>query len=346
MSATPTHPYAALTPDVLLDAVESIGFRCDGRLLALNSYENRVYQIGLEEPRSLVPAHNAAVPPKQLIAKFYRPERWTDTQILEEHHFAQSLADAEIPVVAPMIHHHQTLHHHQGFRFALFEKRGGRAPELDRPEVREWIGRFLGRIHLLGAVAPFQHRPTLDLESFGQVPRDWLVSSHMIPADILPAWTSVVEQALAGVADCYSRAGAVKMIRLHGDCHMGNILYTDDGPHFVDFDDCRTGPAMQDLWMLLSGSREEMATQLRDALDGYEEFADFDRRELHLIEALRTLRMIHYSYWLASRADDPAFQLAFPWFFGDQAQRYWQNQILALREQVAAMQEPPLQLQT
>ncbi len=336
------HPYSALTPDLLLDAVESIGFFCDGRLLALNSYENRVYQVGLEEPRDARPS---GLPARtQLIAKFYRPERWTDAQILEEHSFAQTLADAEIPVVAPIVHDGKTLHSHHGFRFALFEKRGGRAPELDRPDVREWIGRFLGRIHLVGAIHPFATRPALNATTFGQMPCDWLMASGIIPADILPAWKSVVDQALDGVAACYTRAGDVKMIRLHGDCHMGNILYTDDGPHFVDFDDCRSGPAIQDLWMLLSGTREEMAVQLRDALDGYEEFADFDRRELHLIEALRTLRMIHYSYWLASRADDPAFQLAFPWFFGDQAQRYWQNQVLALREQVAAMQEPPLQL--
>ena len=334
------HPYSALTPDLLLDAVESAGFRCDGRLLALNSYENRVYQVGLEEPSPGQP-----VSKKQLIAKFYRPHRWSDAQILEEHAYTQALADAEIPVVAPLLHDGKSLHVHHGFRFALFDKRGGRAPELDRPEVREWIGRFLGRIHLLGAAQPFQLRPTLNPDTFGHMPRDWLLTCGMIPADILPAWISVADQALTGVADCYRRAGAVKLIRLHGDCHMGNILYTDDGPHFVDFDDCRLGPAVQDLWMLLSGTRDEMAAQLRDALDGYEEFADFDRRELHLIEALRTLRMIHYSYWLASRADDPAFQLAFPWFFGAEAQRYWQNQVLALREQVAAMQESPLQLQ-
>ncbi len=337
------HPYSALTPDLLLDAVESVGFRCDGRLLALNSYENRVYQVGLEEPRETVLPTGSALR-KQIVAKFYRPDRWTDTQILEEHSFTQSLADAEIPVVAPIVHDGKTLYTHQGFRFALFEKRGGRAPELDRPDVREWIGRFLGRIHLLGAIHPFATRPALNAATFGQAPRDWLVATDIIPADILPAWKSVVDQALEGVAACYLRAGDVRMIRLHGDCHMGNILYTDDGPHFVDFDDCRSGPAIQDLWMLLSGTREEMAVQLRDALDGYGEFAEFDRRELHLIEGLRTLRMIHYSYWLASRADDPAFQLAFPWFFGDQAQRYWQNQVLALREQVAAMQEPPLQL--
>ncbi len=331
--ATPlTHAYAALTPDVLLDAVESLGYRCDGRLLALNSYENRVYQVGLEDA------------PNNIIAKFYRPARWTDAQILEEHAFAASLADAEIPVVPPILNRGSTLHAFQGYRFALFEKRGGRAPELDRADVREWIGRFLGRIHLLGSVTPFQTRPHLNIETFGKTPRQWLSLSHIIPEDIRPAWLSVADLALEGIEQSFARAGEVNAIRLHGDCHIGNILYTDDGPHFVDFDDCRMGPAVQDLWMLLSGSREEMAMQLRDVLDGYCEFADFDYRQLHLIEALRTLRMLHYSYWLATRADDPAFQLAFPWFFGQDAQRYWQNQVLALREQVGAMNEPPLAL--
>jgi Ser/Thr protein kinase RdoA (MazF antagonist) len=325
------HPYASLTPDVVLDAVESLGLRCDGRQLALNSYENRVYQVGIEEG-------------KPVIAKFYRPSRWTDAQIREEHSFAFELADAEIPVVAPMRFNDESLHTHAGFRFALFERRGGRAPELDRPEVREWIGRFMGRIHLCASAKPFTHRPTLNVETFGETPRQYLRSSPFIPADIQAAWLSVVDQALEGVRAAYAGAGDVRLIRLHGDCHLGNILYTDDGPHFVDLDDCRMGPAVQDLWMLLSGSREEMTVQLRDVIEAYEEFAEFDRRELHLIEALRTLRMIHYSYWLASRADDPAFQMAFPWFFGEHAQRYWQNQILALREQVALMQEPPLQL--
>jgi Ser/Thr protein kinase RdoA (MazF antagonist) len=330
-SSSTLHPYATLTPDLVLDAVESLGLRCDGRQLALNSYENRVYQVGIEDE-------------KPVIAKFYRPHRWTNEQILEEHAFAHELADAEIPLVPPLRFTDQTLHTHAGFRFALFEKRGGRAPELDRADVREWIGRFLGRIHLQSGSKPFIHRPELNIETFGETPRQFLRSSLFIPADIKDAWISVVDQALAGVREAYVRAGEVKMIRLHGDCHLGNILYTDDGPHFVDLDDCRTGPAVQDLWMLLSGDRTEMTTQLRDVIEAYEEFAEFDRRELHLIEALRTLRMIHYSYWLASRADDPAFQMAFPWFFGEHAQRYWQNQILALREQVALMQELPLQL--
>ena len=326
-----SHPYLDLTPDLILDAVESTGVRSDGRLLALNSYENRVYQVGIEDG-------------KPLIAKFYRPQRWTVAQILEEHAFAQELASAEIPVVPPLNWQGATLHTHANFQFALFERRGGRAPELDFPEVREIIGRFLGRIHMVGKAKPFDERPTLDITSFGKLPRNWLISQSFIPADLVAAWKSVADQALEEIAKCYARAGDIALIRLHGDCHLGNILYTDDGPHFVDFDDCRMGPAIQDLWMLLSGTREEMTIQLRDVMEGYEDFADFDPRELHLIEALRTLRMIHYSYWLASRADDPAFQVAFPWFFGADSQRYWQNQILALREQVALMQETPISL--
>ena len=328
MPSTTSTPYAGLTPDLILDAVESIGFRCDGRLLALNSYENRVYQVGIED----------ATP---LVVKFYRPARWTDAQILEEHEFVQVLEAREIPVVAPLLAHDKTLHEFAGFRFTAFPRRGGRAPELDRPEVLEWMGRFLGRIHAVGAIKPFGHRPALTIASFGAEPRDWLLAHDFIPADLHDAWLSVVNQALHGVANCYQRAGEINNIRLHGDCHGGNVLYTDNGPHFVDFDDSRMGPAVQDLWMLLSGTRQEMAKQLSEVVEAYEEFCDFDRRELHLIEALRTLRLIHYAAWLAQRWDDPAFPHAFPFF---NTQRYWQDRILELREQVAAMAEGPLQL--
>ena len=323
-----TTPYDRLTPDVILDAIESTGFLADGRMLALNSYENRVYQIGIEED-------------KPLIAKFYRPGRWRDEQILEEHAFTQELADREIPVVPPLKIGGKTLFEFKGYRFSLSPRRGGRAPELDNPDVLEWMGRFLGRIHAVGAIHPFVHRPVIDVAAVGEQPREWLLNHDFIPADLRETWLSVIDQALAGVRDCYVQAGTVQNIRLHGDCHVGNVLYTDDGPHFVDFDDCRTGPAIQDLWMLLSGSREEMTRQLRDVLEGYEEFADFDRHELHLLEALRTLRLIHYSAWLAQRWDDPAFPMAFPWF---NTQRYWQDRILELREQVSAMQEGPLTL--
>ena len=295
-------------------------------MLALNSYENRVYQIGIEDE-------------KPLIAKFYRPGRWSDEQILEEHDYTQELADRELPVVPPLRIDGKSLFEFSGYRFSLSPRRGGRAPELDNREVLEWMGRFLGRIHAVGAIRPFAHRPAIDIGSFGDQPRAWLLTHDFIPADLRETWLSVIDQALKGVRTSYARAGSVNNIRLHGDCHVGNVLYTDDGPHFVDFDDCRTGPAMQDLWMLLSGSREEMTRQLRDVLEGYEEFADFDRRELHLMEALRTLRLIHYAAWLAQRWGDPAFPMAFPWF---NTQRYWQDRILELREQVSAMEEGPI----
>ena len=318
--------YASLSPDMVLDALDSVGLRSDGRLLALNSYENRVYQVAMEEGAPVV-------------VKFYRPGRWSDAQILEEHGFVAELVEREIPVVPAMALDGSTLRHFGGYAFAVFPRHGGRAPELEDRDTLEWMGRFLGRIHAVGALKPYDVRPALNLDTFGVAPRDFLLSHDFIPPELAAAWQSVVEQALDGVRGCYERAGAVSALRLHGDCHVGNVLWTGDGPHFVDFDDSRSGPAVQDLWMLLSGERADMVRQLSDLLAGYEDFCEFDPRELNLIEALRTLRLIHYSGWLASRWDDPAFPAAFPWF---NTQRYWQDRILELREQVALMAEPPL----
>jgi Ser/Thr protein kinase RdoA (MazF antagonist) len=320
------HPYERLDPLRVLDAVESVGLHGDGRLLALNSYENRVYQVGRDEGAPVV-------------VKFYRPGRWTATQILEEHAFVAELAEREVPVVPARVLDGKTLHEFDGFLFAVFPSRGGRAPELSDPKTLEWIGRFIGRIHSLGATEPYALRPAIDPETFGRQPRDYLLENDFIPMDLVSAYKSVVDQALEGVARCYERAGDVKLLRLHGDCHSGNVLWTSDGPHFVDFDDSRMGPAVQDLWMLLSGERSEMVAQMADILAGYEDFCDFDQRELYLVEALRTLRLIHYAGWLASRWGDPAFPVAFPWF---NTQRYWQDRILELREQIALMDEPPL----
>jgi Ser/Thr protein kinase RdoA (MazF antagonist) len=224
-------------------------------------------------------------------------------------------------------------------RFAVYPKLGGRTPELDDPDTLEWLGRFIGRIHEVGKLAPFAHRPALDIATFGDEPRAFLLAHDFIPPDLLDAYQSVSAMAIAGVRHCFERAGGVQTLRLHGDCHASNVLWTGDGPHFVDFDDARTGPAVQDLWMLLSGDRAAMTRQLSDVLAGYEDFAAFDRRELHLVEALRTLRLIHYAAWIARRWDDPAFPAAFPWF---NTQRYWQDRILELREQISAMDEPPL----
>ncbi len=321
-----TAPFGPLTPDFVLTAVEATGLRCDGRLQTLNSYENRVYQVGIED----------AAP---LVVKFYRPERWSDEAILEEHAFLAELAEEEIPAVAALDIGGHSLHHHEGFRLALFPRRGGRAPELDDPAVLGWLGRFLGRIHAVGARRPFVARPDLTLHSFGEEPRETLLDSPFLPPELRHTWQTVADQALDGVRRCYERAGALPQIRLHGDVHGGNVLWTDAGPHFVDFDDARNGPAIQDLWMLLSGDAPAMARQLDHVLEGYEQFADFDPASLHLVEALRTLRLIHYAAWIAKRWDDPAFPAAFSWF---DSPRYWQDMILALREQIALMDESPL----
>ncbi len=324
-------PYAGLSPDRILDALAAVGLRPDGRLTGLNSYENRVYQVGMEEG-----------PP--LVAKYYRPARWSDAQIREEHEFALELAERELPVVAPLAIEGRTLNSFEGFRFAVYPRRGGRPPELENPSTLEWIGRFLGRIHATGATRAFRERPALDMESHGTEPRAWLIESGLVPADLREAWETATALALEGAQRCFDRAGDVTRIRLHGDCHAGNILWTEEGemrgPHFVDLDDSRMGPAAQDLWMLLSGDRGAMTRQLADVLAGYQDFHEFDPRELALVEALRTLRLLHYSAWIARRWDDPAFPAAFPWFG---TQRYWQDRILEMREQIAAMEEDPLQ---
>lgn len=318
--------YAGLTPDVILNAVDQCGVHTDGRLLALNSYENRVYQVGIEDS-----------PP--LIAKFYRPRRWSDEAIVEEHHFALELADEEIPVIAPLQVGGRTLLKSEGFRFALYPRQGGHWPELNSTADRAWMGRLIARLHAVGATRQFTFRPRLDAGSFGHDSCRFLLENNFLPGHIELAYRTLTEDLLAQVEAIQQRTGRVPELRLHGDCHPGNILWTHNGPHFVDLDDCRTGPAIQDLWMLLSGDRHEMQGQLIDILEGYEQFRDFDTRELQLIEPLRTLRIIHYAAWLARRWQDPAFPLAFPWF---NTPRYWEEHVLALREQAGLMSEPAI----
>lgn len=321
-----SHAYERLTPDLVLDAVESRGYLSDARVLALNSYENRVYQVGIEGDAPL-------------IAKFYRPERWSDEQIQEEHDFTRALLELEVSVVPPLVDEQgRTLHEFAGFRFALYPRQGGHAPNLDDFDALLSLGRVLGRIHALGRARPFVHRPTVNIQSFARDSYDFLLANEFIPPSLQESYRTLGQDLLSRIEAIFARTPYTP-IRLHGDCHPGNILWRDDAPHFVDFDDARNGPAIQDLWMLLSGTREQQNLQLAEILEGYREFCDFDLAELPLIEALRSLRIMYYSAWLARRWTDPAFPHHFPWF---NTERYWGEHILELREQLAALQEPPL----
>ena len=337
-------PYAGLSPDTVLDALDAVGLRGDGRLIQLNSYENRVFQVFLEDGRVVV-------------TKFYRPNRWSDAQILEEHAFANELAANEIPVAAvwPLTIDSQSRHAASvsmpgatlaqldtplgSYRFSVSARLTGRAPELEDTATLEWIGRFVGRMHAIGALKPFDFRQTLDVQTFGFDKRDWLLAQNIIPPDAEADWRDVTRDALAAVNEAFERGAPARRLRLHGDCHLGNVLWAADGPHFVDLADAVTGPATQDLWMLLSGDRAAMTRQLAAVLDGYESFMDFDWRELRLVEPLRTLRIIHHSAWIARRWNDPAFPIAFPWF---ESPKYWAEQTTRLRQQLDAMAQPPL----
>lgn len=320
------HDYNALEPDTILQAVDSVGYQSTGRMLALNSYENRVYRIEQEQGTPLV-------------AKFYRPDRWSDEAIAEEHTFARELMNEEIPVVAPLLFDGVSLLQFGGYRFALYPLQGGRWPDLEYTEDMIWMGRFIARIHSVGSKRTFDHRQDISIQRLGTDAVEYLRSNNFIPAHLEQAYSTLADDLLLNIGQRFEQAGRFSKLRLHGDCHRGNVLWTDRGPHFVDLDDCCNGPAIQDLWMLLSGERAEMTVQMIDLLEGYNEFASLDMAEMHMIEALRTLRMMHYASWLARRWNDPAFPQAFPWFDSTQ---YWEQHILELREQLARMQEPIL----
>lgn len=321
------HPFEKLTPDFIMDAIEAQGYQCDGRYLTLNSYENRVYQIGIED----------SVP---VIAKFYRPERWSREQILEEHEFCFELAEHELPVVLPLRNQqNSSLLHYEGFNIALFERKGGHAPELDYQDNLTILGRLLARIHTIGSRAKYQLRPAIDIQHYGIESMQFILQ-NFIPMELETAYRTLCDDLIPTMQQRIREAGTVASIRVHGDCHAGNMLWRDDAPHFVDFDDSRMAPAIQDIWMLLSGDSEQQALQIRKILDGYHEFNDFNFAELKLIEVFRTLRIMYYSAWLARRWNDPAFPHSFPWF---NSTRYWEQHILELREQLAALQQPSIQ---
>lgn len=320
--------YSRLSPDLVLDAIESIGFLSDARVLTLNSYENRVYQIGIEDA-------------EPLIAKFYRPGRWSNDQILEEHQFAFELVEQEIPVIAPIIKEGKSLFEYENYRFALYDRRGGHAPELENLDTLYTLGQQLGRIHAIGQIKPFQYRPTISIKSFAVESRNYILEQNLIPSSLVEAYTSLTQHLLEKIESLYNES-QYRTIRLHGDCHPGNVLVRDNNLHIVDLDDARNGPAIQDLWMLLSGDRAQKTSQLSAILEGYEEFCEFENKEIRLIEVFRSIRMLHYCGWLAKRWSDPAFPMAFPWF---NTENYWASHILELREQLAALDEPPLALQ-
>lgn len=324
---TSQHPYDSLTPDRVVDCIESTGLVSDLRLLALNSYENRVYQVGIDSD-------------SPVIAKFYREGRWTDEQILEEHAFSQELVDHEISVVAPLKINGETLHHAFGHRFSLFERRGGHPPELDNLAHIYRLGQTLGRIHRIGAARDFAYRRDISAHRMATESR-LFVENGFVPLELETAYRTLARDCDEAASDILNGMGPENMQRVHGDCHAGNILWRDDTAHFVDLDDCVTGPAIQDVWMFLSGERHQQERQLNEFVEGYEEFHDFDPRQLNWIEALRTLRIMHHAKWLAERWTDPAFPKAFPWFGQG---RFWSDHILELREQLAAMNEPPLRL--
>ena len=320
------HPFDRLTPDFIIDAIEAQNYYCDGRILALNSYENRVYQIGIEDQQPI-------------IAKFYRPQRWSQQQILEEHAFCYELAEHELPIVTPQRNAQgESLLQHEGFYIALFERKGGRAPELDHQDNLTILGRLLARMHLIGARDAYHHRPGIDVQCYGADSAEF-ISENFIPDELKLSYDTLARDLLQRLQDIVAGVGAVRHLRVHGDCHAGNMLWRDDMPHFVDFDDSRMAPAMQDIWMLLSGDREQQSIQLKKILQGYLEFNDFNYTELQLIEVLRSLRIMYFSAWLARRWHDPAFPQAFPWF---NTMRYWEEHILELREQFAALNEPPI----
>ncbi len=322
------HPFENLSLDLVMDAVESRGYRCDCRNLTLNSYENRVYQVGIEED----------VP---IIAKFYRPQRWSLEQIREEHDFCFELTEQELPVVAPLKDESgESLYEFKGYHFALYPRQGGHAPEFDNLDNLLIMGRLLGRIHAAGEVRPFAHRPRLDIETFGHQSVDFILQ-EILPPEYRSNYGQLAQELVQAVEETFAAAGEIRYIRTHGDCHPGNILWRNNNPHLVDLDDARMAPAVQDLWMMLSGDRFRQTSQLMEIVEGYREFFDFHPRELRLIEALRSLRMLHHCAWLGRRWNDPTFPHHFPWYA---TPRYWDEQILQIREQLAALAEPPLQL--
>jgi len=326
-----THAYDQLTPDTVLNAIDDVmaasGQMTSGHLLALNSYENRVYQVGMEDSAPLV-------------AKFYRPDRWSDQAIYQEHDFCLAAKEDELPVIAPIQLDGETLFHYQGFRFALYPRQGGQSELIERSEDFEQMGRLLARLHQTANACEAHLRPEMTPATFAVANRTFLLENHWIPDSLIPAYESVSRDVIEQVEHVW-RTHQPSLKLVHGDLHSGNLIWYQQQPIMLDLDDCARAPRIQDIWMMLHGERDQMQSQLADVAKGYEMFLPFPSHELPLIEALRTMRLINYSAWLAKRWEDPAFPMAFPWF---NTERYWSEQILTLREQMSALQEPSLVL--
>jgi Ser/Thr protein kinase RdoA (MazF antagonist) len=319
-------PFDSLDPGAVFAAAESIGLEPSGRLFALNSYENRVYQLGDEQGALWV-------------LKFYRPARWSDAQIAEEHAFTFELAAAELPVAAPLKRDGESLFAHQRHRFAAFPYLAGRAPELDDRATLGLLGRTLARIHAVGATARFARRPALTLERLGDRSRELVIDSGFVPETLIDQYARVSDQVLERIQQFFDAFGPLPALRIHGDCHAGNILWRESGPLFVDLDDCMSGPRIQDLWMFLSGDSASQQSSWTALMEGYELFGEVDYAELTLVESLRSLRILHHAAWIAHRWHDPAFPRAFPWFADA---RFWERHVSDLLEQLAAMDDPPI----
>jgi len=312
-------PYDGLTPDVILDSLDHFGWQTSGSLLALNSYENRVYQLGLEDDSFVV-------------VKFYRPNRWTTEQIMEEHGFVASLIEHEISCVGPISRDGETLFEYETFRFSVFPRQGGHPPDIENEGNLKVLARTIARIHNVGEVQPFKHRITLSWETMARDNVQFLLQGNWIPLEMESAYESITRDLLTYLENMFTTK--LNNLRIHGDCHLGNVLWRDPLPHFVDFDDTLMGPAIQDMWMLFSGSEDEQARQIGTISKAYDEFRPFPHNELRFVEGLRTMRMIHHAAWIARRWHDPAFPQAFPWF---DSPKYWSDQVLSLREQLALL---------
>ena len=330
MSDQPTNLFLELTPERILDAVEEFGVRATGRVLQLNSMENRVYEVEIEVEDDQVETRHD----RFRVAKFYRPQRWSKEQILDEHAFLLDLVERDIPVIAPIQNENgDTLKTIADIHCALFPKSGGRIPQEFTDEELERMGRLIARLHFVGAARPATARIQLSPQTYGIENLEKIISLGFLPNEYFNTYSNLVKTLSQTISPWFD---GIEMLRIHGDLHLANILWDDAGPKLVDFDDMLVGPPIQDLWLIVPGRDEESRRQFRVMINAYQELRAFDRKSLRLVEPLRALRMIHFSAWIAKRWEDPAFKRIFPGF-GSNA--YWSEQIGDLQDQLSVIRE-------